>query len=516
MRRYISTLGCLVLIAAAGGCRTAVPWRYSNTAQQPIQSKSPATINAGSTASTSAVGESRLDDCEMTTVGFESVTSFEHDENSKVQPSALSDAELSLEQLIAEVQTIHPTVEAMYAAWQAAAQRYPQAVSLEDPMFGATLAPASIGSHDTETAYMVEASQKLPWHGKRALRGAVERASADSASQDVETTRQKLAEIAELAYWDYYVSLRLLKLNDENQEILESFRDNAISRYENALVTQQDVFQADIELANLEQRRIEIERMERTAVGRINVLLRRNPLSLLPQPPESIVGTINLPEEQFVLSTAVSQRPEISAVAARVREEQSRLALACKQYYPDAEVFGRYDAFWDVQDLRGQVGARVNLPVYTGRLNAAVHEAQFQVAKARSEYDQTVLDVQSDVQLAYQHVIESQRTVDVYSKKLIPAAGENVKVAQSSYDTSAITFLDLALAQRQLIDAREKLIEAEVEAQRRFATLRRMSGGKLPDHPVIDGDPALQDEPTQFSQPELKGDSQSLTLIDSN
>ena len=516
MRLYISILGYLLLIASATGCRTSVAYRYSSTSQQPIQSVSPTTINAGSTTSTPAVGESRLEDSEVTTVGFESVTSFEPDENSKVQPPALSDAELSLEQLIADVQAIHPTVQAMYAAWQAAAQRYPQAVSLEDPMFGATLAPASVRSRNTDTAYMVEASQKLPWHGKRALRGAVERASADSASQDVATTRQKLAEIAELAYWDYYVALRLLKLNDENREILESFRDNAVTRYENSLVTQQDVLQADIELANLEQRRIGIERMERTAIGRINVLLRRNPLSSLPQMPETIVRAIDLPEEQFVLSTAVSQRPEISAVAARVREEHSRLALACKQYYPDAEVFGRYDAFWDVQDLRGQVGARVNLPVYTGRINAEVHEAQFQVAKARAEYDQMVLDVQSDVQMAYQQVVESQRTVDVYSKKLIPAADENVIVAQSSYDTSAITFLDLALAQRQLIDAREKLIEAEVEAQRRFATLRRVSGGKLPDQPVIDGDPAMQDDPTQFSQPELKGDSQSLTLIHSN
>ncbi|MDA1231606.1 MAG: TolC family protein, partial [Planctomycetota bacterium] len=247
MQRYIYICGYLLLIASASGCRTAVPYRYSSTTQQPmIQSVSPTMINAGSTTSTPAVGESRLDDSELTTVGFESVTSVEPDENSKVQPSALSDAELSLEQLIADVQAIHPTMQAMYAAWQAAAQRYPQAVSLEDPMFGATLAPASVRSRNTDTAYMVEASQKLPWHGKRALRGAVERASADSASQDVETTRQKLAEIAELAYWDYYVALRLLNLNDENREILESFRDSAVIRYENALVTQQDVLQADI------------------------------------------------------------------------------------------------------------------------------------------------------------------------------------------------------------------------------------------------------------------------------
>jgi len=50
---------------------------------------------------------------------------------------------------------------------------------------------------------------------------------------------------------------------------------------------------------------------------------------------------------------------DLSALAARVLERPP-VALAVKQYYPDAEVFGRYDSFWQPaatqSDLRGQVG----------------------------------------------------------------------------------------------------------------------------------------------------------------
>src|SRR5689334_13215557 len=45
--------------------------------------------------------------------------------------------ELTVENLIDQVLMTHPSVEAMVAAWQAAADRYPQVVSLDDPMFGA-------------------------------------------------------------------------------------------------------------------------------------------------------------------------------------------------------------------------------------------------------------------------------------------------------------------------------------------------------------------------------------------
>lgn len=395
--------------------------------------------------------------------------------------------ELSLERFIAEVQAVYPSLEAMYAAWQAASAKYPQVISLEDPLFGVAIAPASFGSRDVESAYAFEASQKIPWFGKRALRGVAVSWEADSASRDVETTRQKLAEVSELAFWDYYVTRRQLELNDQNNDILKAFRENAVSRYEGNLVTQQDVLQADVELANLEQRRIELERMDRVAIGRINVLLRRKPTDPLPPPPKSLVRDIGLPNIDGLLALAIQQRPDIAAIAARTQAEQAKVALACKQYYPDAEFFGRYDKFWQPtstqSDLQGQVGARINVPIYRNRLNAAVYEATQQLAKARAEYDQLVLEVQSEVQSTFEQVRESQRTVALYNNKLVPIAEQNVGVARSNYDTSKITFLELAISQRQLIEARERQIQAQVELHRRLATLRRAAGGSLPDAP---------------------------------
>ena len=119
--------------------------------------------------------------------------------------------------------------------------------------------------------------------------------------------------------------------------------------------------------------------------------------------------------------------------------------------------------------------------MYKKRLNAAVCESQFQVAKARAEYDQLVLEVQSDVQSGYEQVLESQRTVELYSTKLVPIAEQNVDAARSNYDTARISFLELAIAQRQLVDARERLLEAQVELLRRAATLRRVAGGSIPE-----------------------------------
>ena len=46
--------------------------------------------------------------------------------------------------LVEQVLARNPTLAQMVAAWQAASARYPQVTSLDDPVFGGTMAPASI------------------------------------------------------------------------------------------------------------------------------------------------------------------------------------------------------------------------------------------------------------------------------------------------------------------------------------------------------------------------------------
>src|SRR5437868_5767955 len=58
--------------------------------------------------------------------------------------------ELTEDVLIQTVLSRNPTIAQMTAAASVAAARYPQVTSLEDPMFGNTIGPASIGSRDVD------------------------------------------------------------------------------------------------------------------------------------------------------------------------------------------------------------------------------------------------------------------------------------------------------------------------------------------------------------------------------
>jgi outer membrane protein TolC len=225
--------------------------------------------------------------------------------------------------------------------------------------------------------------------------------------------------------------------------------------------------------------------MKRVATSRINTLLRRPPLDPLPPPPRSLAYDEPLPDMAELQQTAALQRPDLAALAARVRAAEWSVTLAMKQYYPDAEFFGRYDSFWQPAstqgDLRGQMGMNVNVPIYRQKLKAAVCEAQFRLSERRAEYQQRQLDIQYDVQAAFEAAQESREAAALYANKFLPFAEQNLELARANYDVDKANFLTLAQAQRQLIEVREKYEQALADYHRRRAELDRATGQSSSD-----------------------------------
>jgi len=394
--------------------------------------------------------------------------------------AAIDRGEFYLQQFVAEVVARYPSIQAMAAAWRAASERYPQAVALDDPMFMVMAAPDSFNSPRVESGYTLEVRQKLPWFGKRALRGDAADEEASAAAHEVDDARLRIALVAQTAYLDYYLADRQILINDQTRELLAQFREIARARYQNNLVTQQDVLQADVELADVDRRRLELERMRKIAVARMNTLLLRAPDLPLPPPNLEVASAVPVAETEVLHAWALQNRPDLAAQAHRVAVESANLELAYKQFFPDADVFGRYDAFWQEEELRGTVGLSMNLPVYRRKLNAAVSEAQFRLQRERAEYDQLAAEIGLEVQTALEQLRESQQTVRLYEKELLPVAEQYLAAARSNYEVGKATALDFVQAQRQLVVARDKQLEAIATLAQRIVELERNVGGTLP------------------------------------
>jgi outer membrane protein TolC len=389
----------------------------------------------------------------------------------------------------------------MQAAWQAAQARYPQVTSLDDPMFGGYIGPASIGSNEVDFAYRVEVSQRYPFPGKLRLRGANALAEASAAGNDIEDTRLQLIESSQSAFYDYYLVGRALAVNEEALRLLKEFRANAEARYRTGLVPQQDVLQADVEIGRQRERQLTLTRMRQVAIARINTLLHLPTCTPLPPPPAEVRLAGELPDVCALQARAVSARPDLRALADRIAAEQASLALAYKEVLPDFEVMAAYDAFWQrpEEDLRPQLGVRLNLPVRKDRRYGAIAEAQARIAQRQAELARQTDQVNFQVEEAYQQVRESEQAVRLYEETILPAARENVKAAQTAYVTAKVPFLSLVEAERNLVGLRDRYYETFADYFRRRATLERVTGGPLTATPSQD--PQTIHAPRLFPSP---------------
>lgn len=392
-------------------------------------------------------------------------------------------SELTADFVIEQVLARNPTLAQMSAAVQAAAARYPQVTSLDDPSFSTWVAPASLGSNKVNDSARFEVSQKIPFPGKRSLRGEAALAQAAAAGGDLEDTKLQLVESARVAFADYYLAGRALEVNDEGLKLLDEFKRNAETRYKTGQVPQQDVLQADVEIGRQTERRLTIERNRTVARARLNTLMNLPADSPLPPPPKGLAKAEPVPETPALREAAVLRRPDLQALKARIAAEQANLALAEREYYPDIEAMAAYDSFWqaadDQQRLRPQVGIRMNLPVRLDRRRGAVAEATARLAERRAQLARDVNQVGLEVEQAAAQVRESEQSLRLYEEKILPAARENVKAAQTAYTTGRIPFLTLIEAQRSLIDLRDRYNQAGAEYQQRRAALERAVGGPL-------------------------------------
>jgi outer membrane protein TolC len=399
------------------------------------------------------------------------------------EPPFAAMLELSVDALVQLVLARNPSLAQMIAAQQAAAARYPQVTSQDDPMLGLGLAPASIGSSTVDFGGRIELSQKVVLPKKLHLKGDAALAEASAAGQDVEDMRLQLVESARTAFFDYYLVDRASAVNQEGLRLLLEFQKNAEARYRSGQAPQQDVLQAEVEIGRRREQGLTLERMRKVAQARIDTLMHLPPDSPLPPPPEQLEPGQGLPPVEVLRSQAVAQRPDLHALADRLAADEAALALACKEYCPDFEVIAAYDSIMGngaMNALAPQIGVRINLPIRLARRKGAIAEAQATVARRRAELDARIDQVHFQVQEAYEQVLESQKSVRLYETTILPAARENVKTAQAAYTTGKTPFLSLIEAQRNLVDLRDRFYSNSADYFRRRATLERAVGVPVP------------------------------------
>ena len=410
-------------------------------------------------------------------------TDFDRSESARPRPSsreqevATSAPVLERGAYVRAVLRNNPTVESARQGWRAALARVRQAGGFEDPMLDLGVAPLSIGSSKAAFGYEVGISQKLPWFGKRSLEADVAAAEAEASKSDYESMKRELALTALVLYDQYFVAARALEINAHHVELMRSMHDAAIAQFSAGRGSAQDAIQAESELAHMEHDTAILSSQRDVTAAQMNELLHRSPELPLPPPPQDLPLPPDLDTDAKRLQAQAAQgRPDIASARYHAQAEQTRADRAGREYYPDLTLSTTYNSMWDMPEHRWMVGVGLNLPIQTGRRAALADEAMAARAQFESEASRISDAARTQVFVALKQLAESKEIVQLFEKRLLPLAGDQVDAARAGFVASQNPFMAVIGAEKNLRGAELDYQVARADYDRHWADLERALG----------------------------------------
>ena len=392
----------------------------------------------------------------------------------------------SVDSLINYAKTRNPEYAAMQAEAEASGERVTPAGSLPDPKFrtelrditrfgeqNATLSPSRVGS----TRYLL--MQDIPWFGKRDLKREIAALEADGAKGRALGTWADVAGRIKVNFAQLYYVHRNEQLTREILDLMTRLEKVAQVRYSGGLAAQQDVIRAQVEQTNMRNELIALETEQHHLHARLNALLARpnNAPLQVPAQLRKLPAPVTL--DYATLEERVRTRnPQLFADESKIKAAEKSRDLTYKNRYPDFTL-GVSPIQYQNAIKEWELMVELNIPLQQSSRRAQERESESMLNAARSRKEATTNQVSAELAEALSGIEAARRTENLLANSLLPQAELTFKAALAGYETGKVDFATLLDAQRQIRQARQNQLKAQVDAQMRLAEIERLLGEDL-------------------------------------
>lgn len=393
-------------------------------------------------------------------------------------------ATISMDELVSAVIGRNSSLEEAKAAADAAAHRIAPAGDLDDPVLTYAVAPATLGNPWLDPGHRVELSQMVPWPGKLGARQEAARQNAAAMESSVEVRRLDIIAFTKAAYAEWYFVHEAIRLNRENQKILEDLRAITEGHVSAGQGLQQDILRVETELALLSDQFLSLEAEKVGVQARMNAILNQNPDESIPPPRSFEFG--DLPALLLLIATAERHHPRLLQLEHLLDARTADADYARKDFYPDFKISGGYNSLWDSNDKRYTVGVSINIPLNRGRLQSELSARGAEENQARWRLVDERFKILNNISAAFAEAQRVAKSIAVYKEKLIPLSEETLTASLSEYQGMVGDFLNVITAERDKLRTEQSLYRLQADYIRKVAELESSVGLSLDELHLVD------------------------------
>jgi len=390
----------------------------------------------------------------------------------------------SLNELVQEAEQKNPQIAASFHAWQASRSVPKQVSALPETQL--SVQQFSVGSprpfagySNSDFAYIgFGVSQDILYPGKRQLRASVAEHEAASMEAQTDSVRRTVVGNLKMVYFRLAYIQQTLGVLQRSDELLNQVQEASEARYRVGQGNQQDVLKAQLQHTKILQEIAHHHQEEGLLEAQIKQVLGR------PQESADIVAeTLTIRRLPYsapeLLQKAREQNPDVHAKLASIRQQETQVELAHKNFRPDFNV--QYNYEHNASQFRDYYMATfgIRLP-NRGRQKAELAEAQENQERARQELDTELQRVLAEVQQQFVRAKTSEDRLKIYSDGLVPQSEATFQSALSAYQSNKQDFESLLSGFLDVLNLDLEYRNELVEHESALAELERLTGVDLP------------------------------------
>jgi len=226
----------------------------------------------------------------------------------------------------------HPGLKAKYHAFEAALQKIPQVKALPEPTlsFGYFISPVETRVGPQQARLGIK--QMFPWFGTLDAKEEMWANIAKAEYQSFLDARNKLYYEVASAYFPVYVLHQHIRLEDENKQILKTYRNIVQTKYETGKGNYADVLRADMKLSDTQINTATLKNKMNPLLARFNHLLDRDTQEKVNIPDTMQLVTI---PAAINIDSALYRNHALRSLEHRIEEKSAAQVTASKARFPD-------------------------------------------------------------------------------------------------------------------------------------------------------------------------------------
>lgn len=361
----------------------------------------------------------------------------------------------------------NPGLKAAYIEYEAALQKVPQMNTLPDPVlsFGYFVLPAEtrVGPQQAK----ISLTQMFPWFGTLKAQGDVAALLAEARFQSFVEARNQLYLRVASAYYPLYELRDWIQIEQDNIEILESYKNIATRKFENGTASMVDVLRADILLKDAQTNLEILKEKEKPLVTVFNNLLNH-------RVDETVfigdtLGT-NIRPFDFIRDSLVTVNPMLKALDLKLQAGKAAELAAYKQGLPKLGVGLDYVVVGE----RGEVSipdngkdiimpmVSISIPIFRGKYNASVKEARLMQESYTHQIQEVANTLHSEYEMTWFEVQKQLQLIALY-KQQTQSTRQSLNLLLTAYGNSGKDFEEVLQMQQKVLQYRKLSVTALVQ-----------------------------------------------------